>query len=267
LILFVVIEILVKNEPQRIGWLYTPNDLAPLPEQRHEFHGPQFPPLGVNSLAKDEAQRLFRACSIHTNVIEGVLQLTTGATAILIRLGFATSSFAHLSLNDDMSISFVQNVLQESLQTISMIMDRIGMGQMRNVVDKEFICRLHETFTKTACIVTHPVTPGLVQSTLIGRGRFKTVSNHVLARTGKYHIYCSPKYVEAELDTLLNKLQAWHKLFVSLAILNEVSRPIFKISPKPQIVAFGLRLGFITDLSISIHSRYVGHLVAKCAAG
>ena len=185
---------------------------APLPNILAPIHVPiiQFAPFTLNRLSQNEQERLLRAISIHTNVIEGVLNLSAAERYKLTYFGFGLL----VSTRDpfvDPSYEYIQQVLLDS-QTAN----QLALGRDTKL-DDGFVRDLHKLFTKTACIAIQR--PG---SVYIGRGTFKTLSNHVLARNGAYHIYCPPEEVAVEMEKLFSMLKVgshwrsfqWHCLML-----------------------------------------------------
>jgi hypothetical protein len=188
-----------------IGWAYSTTSLMPLPDILPPIQTPlaHFAPFNLEHLSQNKLARLLRSISVHTNVLEGVLDFNAGEMETLIALGFASSNFSHSS-DSSMSERYSRQVLLDSLAATELSLNRVGLANAK--FDEAFIRDVHRLFTKTACVSTYRVR-GQTGSAYIARGAYKFLSNHVLARNGKYHIYCPPKDVPGEIEKILAMIE------------------------------------------------------------
>ena len=204
-------QALSQLDPSHIGWAYSATSCAPLPDTLPLTSTPviQLAPFTLDRLSADDLERILRSVSVQTNVIEGVLKLNAGQTETLIILGFAPSTFTH-DFAPDMSVKYIEQTLLDSQSAMQLVLDRVGSANAK--FDEAFVCELHRVFTKTACIVSQKAGDNVV-SVYIGRGRYKFLSNHVLARNGAYHVYCTPQEVSAEMKKILDMLEVGKRFF------------------------------------------------------
>ena len=236
-------QALSQLNPSNIGWAYSATASCASPP---DTLGPtsipivHFAPFTLDRLSADDLERLLRSFSIQTNVIEGVLKLNAGQSETLVVLGFASSTFSH-DFAPDMSAKYIEQTLLDSQSAIQLVLDRVGSANAK--FDEAFVCELHRVFTKTACIVSQKAGNNVL-SVYIGRGRYKCLSNHVLARNGAYHIYCPPEEVSAEMKKILDMLEVGSR-FISLASSDVTvsSRTISRIPNGHLRMASGLPLG------------------------
>jgi len=207
-ILITITQALSQVDPSKIGWLYSSTSCAPLPTLSPiQVPIVQFAPFTSYHLSTLDLERLLRSVSVQTNVLEGVLKLSAGQSETFTTLGFASSTFSHPNRSE--LEKHIQQVLLDSLSAIQLVLDRVGSANRK--FDEAFVSKLHEVFTKAACIVTLNAGQDVV-SVYIGRGRYKPVSNHVFARNGAYHIYCPPEEVPAEMKKVLGMLEVVQSL-------------------------------------------------------
>lgn len=253
------LQFVVTESTLGVSWTYKPNNIQPLPEEMSEFRIPipQFAPFSQHRLEATELKRLLRSVAVSTNIIEGVLHLDHATSSFLIIHGFSAAAFAHVS--DHIVPSYVQQVLVDSQRAATLAHNRISHSQEPFTL--ELVQDLHKAFTRTACLLSmNTGRKGEKESVFIGRGAFKFISNHVFARTHKFHIYCPPEHVFAELNQLLFMLHVRcafpdstvRKLIVSS--LNSVISEMY--DPRLGLVSGWLR-GFTTALSTSIASGSV----------
>ncbi|KAI0037898.1 hypothetical protein FA95DRAFT_1348803 [Auriscalpium vulgare] len=200
---------LAMLHPAGQSYVYKPGNLAPLPDALPDLPGLIIPLVapGAVSLAPDELTRLVRAISIHTNLIEGIFSLDLPSTCALVDHTFPAPDDLLRHGNNDPK--YVQDVLIDTQEATQYVLDR-ARSDTTTICASTFVQALHRTITRTACVASYSGSePGTRTSTYIGRGEFKRVSNHVFARTRKFHIYCPPQFVERELVTLLEMLKLY----------------------------------------------------------
>ncbi|KAG5636418.1 hypothetical protein H0H81_008128 [Sphagnurus paluster] len=199
-----VLQLAINSSQSRISWLYEPNKIAPIP-LLEELSVPilQFTSFPNYCLTPAELSRLVRAIAVHTSIVEGVVTLTSNLTEALVSLGFEFQTFEGIDMDPETK-AFTQQVLIDAQEATSMALD--STGDATRLFDAQHMGEIHAMFTRTACIVSS-TTGGQRISSFIGRGCYKTLSNHVLTQSGKYHVYCPPEYVDSEIIQLFVMLQ------------------------------------------------------------
>ena len=144
----------------------------------------RFTPFTVNRISQIELGHLLRAISIHTNVLEGVLDLTAREIYSLINNGFTSLSSTR---RPDESYEYTQQVLKLPLSLF-------GTELVREMLNS--MMPLFVSCTKfSACMASQ-------RAVYLGRGRYKFISNHVFSRNVAYHVFCQPEPVAAEMKKL-----------------------------------------------------------------
>jgi Fic/DOC family len=160
-------------------------------EQAHE--------LRQKELYKNFIARLRRQWAIETGVLEGLYDLSEGATFNLIKKGLDASLITFQDTNDSPELVFAR--IQDQHHAI------LGLYQFvsgQRPLGTSYIKELHAVLTAHQETYVARDTLGNLVTRELPRGKFKLLPNNVEHPDGSLFEYCPPEHVDSEMERLIN---------------------------------------------------------------
>ncbi len=143
-------------------------------------------------------ERLARAWSIETGIIERIYDLSAGATQILIEHGFNVNLITHADTDTDPER--LMAVLDDHRQGLGMVMDLIGGSRQ---LTPGWIKELHTLLCRHQDTVTARDPNGRIFEVPFEHGVYKKLPNNPNLPNGKLHEYCPPEHVASEVEQMI----------------------------------------------------------------
>jgi Fic family protein len=159
-------------------------------EQAHE--------LRQKELYKEFIARLRRQWAVETGIIEGLYDLSEGATIALIEKGLDASLISYEDTNDSPERVFAR--IQDQHHAILGIYQFIS-GQ--RPLGTSYIKELHSVLTAHQETFTARDTLGNLVDRTLPRGAYKSLTNNVEHSDGTVFEYCPPEHVDSEMERLI----------------------------------------------------------------
>lgn len=159
-------------------------------EQAHE--------LRQKELYTDFVAKLRRQWAIETGVLEGLYNLSEGATIALIEKGLDASLISYEDTNDSPELVFAR--IQDQHHAI------LGLYQFvsgQRPLGTSYIKELHAVLTAHQDTYTARDTLGNLVKRELSRGKYKLLPNNVEHPDGSVFEYCPPEHVDLEMERLV----------------------------------------------------------------
>ena len=151
----------------------------------------------------DFINRLKRKHAIETGIVERMYDIDKGVTETLIKEGFIASLISHGDTN--INKNKLLNHLQDHLEAVDFVFDIVKENRH---LTKGFICELHQLTTRNQDSAEGRDQFGNKTKIPLIKGRFKERENNPTRPDGTLIMYCPPEHVDAEMDKLIQILEA-----------------------------------------------------------
>jgi Fic family protein len=151
-------------------------------------------------------QRLIRAWSIETGIIERLYSIDRGITEILIAKGIETSLIP--SGTTDKSPTLIVSIIQDQQSVIEGLFDFVAQ---RRILSNSYIKQIHQVFTRNQDTTTGVDPYGNIIEIQLIKGDWKKWPNNPKRQDGTIHEYCPPEQTASEMDRLI-KMHSEHNL-------------------------------------------------------
>lgn len=143
-------------------------------------------------------QKLIRAWSIETGIIEKIYSIDRGITEILIAKGIEASLIPHGTT--DKSPTLIVSIIQDQKSVIEGLFDFVAQ---RRKLSNSYIKEIHQAFTRNQDTTTAIDANGRYIEIPLLKGDWKKWPNNPKRPDGNIHEYCPPEQVASEMDNLI----------------------------------------------------------------